>query len=490
MNDRSWPINASTVEELYRLGISLLEQKRFDEAAKILGQAYALSPNHPGAGIKFATALINKGDAAQAVKILSPIALGHPHLVEAHGMLGNAYALSGQWESAVAAFQRAVELAPNLAVAHFGLGSALANQGKISQAIAAFRSALRLNYQAAHCNLGVALLLTGFFDEAAAELNHAMAFNPNDAVAHWNHALLNLLRGDWGRAWPEYEWRWRWNQFPSRRRQFTQPMWRGEELGGKTILLHAEQGFGDTIQLVRYLPLVSSRGAKVVVECQDELLPIFQRLPGDYRWVRFGQELPAFDVHCPLASLPMVFGTTLQTIPEQTPPLGAADDRIALWRERMGPTDARPRVGICWAGNATFNGDHTRSVKLEQLHDLLAIEKFKFFSLQKGVPAERIQEIGFDKRLIDLGSEFNDFADTAAVIALCDLIVTTDTSVPHLAGAMDKNVWVMLQYVPDWRWLLDREDSPWYPSARLFRQTALGDWDGVIARVARALANM
>jgi hypothetical protein len=466
------------------------DRSTIPQAAESLRELRSAPPDDVVTALKLGKALLNQRNPAGAIEILAPIAHQHPHLPEVAGSLANAYMLVGDFTNAAAAFSRAIAAAPNLAVAHFGLGSAMASQHKIPQAIAAFRAALRLNYPAAHCNLGVALVMTGAFDEAASELQQAIALNPNDAVAHWNHALLKLLRGDWPAAWPEYEWRWRWNQFPSLRRDFKQPMWRGQDLHGQTLLLHAEQGFGDTIQLIRFLPLVKNRGAKIIVECQAEFLPLFQQLPGDLHWLRAGDELPPFDLHCPLASLPLIFSTTLQTIPQQSPPLVAPADRVAHWRQRMGATDRRLRVGICWAGNSTFNGDHTRSVCLEQLRTILETPGIEFYSLQKGSPAVRIRQMGLDERLTDLGSDFRDFADTAAAISLCDLIITTDTSVPHLAGAMGKAVWVMLQFVPDWRWLLDRQDSPWYPSARLFRQAALGDWDGVISRVAKALTNM
>ncbi len=433
---------------------------------------------------------VRHADVAGAIETLSSIAMAHPYLAEAHGMLGNAYAAAGEWEQAVSAFGRVLAIIPNLAVGHFALGSALAQLGRTSDAITAFRGALRLNYPPAHCNLGVALLLSGEFDAAADELAKAIAINPDDAVAHWNRALLLLLRGDWAAAWPEYEWRWRWNQFPSRPRNFRQPQWQGEEMAGRTILLHAEQGFGDTIQFIRYLPLVAARGPKIVVEIQPELLPLFRQLPGDQKWVCCGEVLPEFDRHCPLASLPGLFGTTPQTIPRQSPPLRADEQRIAFWRERMGPTSGKLRVGIAWAGRTTFNGDRTRSLQLEQLREVLAIGNIEFCSLQYGPPSQRIHDLGFDDRLIDLGSHFRDFADTAAVMSLCDLIITTDTSVPHLAGAMGRPVWVMLQYVPDWRWMLDREDSPWYPTARLMRQESAGNWDLVVARVVQSLSRL
>jgi tetratricopeptide (TPR) repeat protein len=493
MNDRTTIVGANraaTPGQLFQLGLSLLQQKRFADAAAVLRQAHAALPDQPAIALKLGVALMYKGDLPQAREILSRVVVQLPDVVEAHGMLANVHGLSAQWEDAAQSFRRVIELSPNLPAAHFGLGSSLANLGKTTESISAFRNALRLNYPAAHCNLGVALLLTGQFKEAENELRAAIVFNPNDAVAHWNLALLLLLQGNWPQAWPEYEWRWQWNQFPSPRRNFRQPQWRGQKLPGQTLFLHAEQGFGDTLQFIRYLPLVRDACAKIVVECQPELLALLKSLPGNWHWIAQGEEPPAFDCHCPLASLPGIFETTPQNIPPQNPPPRPAQDRLEKWREKMGPPTGKPRIGIAWAGNSNFFGDRTRSLKLDQLRDILSLEKFQFISLQKGPAAEQIHEMGFAERLLDLGSQFNDFADTAAVMSMCDLILTTDTSVPHLAGAMGRPLWVMLQYVPDWRWLLDRDDSPWYPSARLFRQKTLYDWDEVIARVTQSLDSL
>jgi tetratricopeptide (TPR) repeat protein len=443
---------------------------------------------NPSAALAQAAGLMEQRKYAGAIELIKSVLRQFPHLPEGHGLLGKAYALSGQMRPAAAAFEKTVQLAPHLGVAHFGLGTALAHQGKTSESIAPFRNALRCKYSPAHCNLGVALALTGEFAEAAAELRKAIALNPDDAAAHWNYAILKLFQGEWRDGWLEYEWRWRWNLFPSARRNFKQAAWRGEDVEGRILLLHAEQGFGDTIQFIRYLPLVAARGAKIIIECQPELIKLFKQTSGDYEWVGAGAALPAFDVHCPLASLPGLLGTTPQTIPAYDPPLAAPPERVEFWREKVGVSNGRRRVGMAWAGRPTFVGDQTRSMHLQQLHQLLAIEGIEFISLQKGAAAAQIAQVGADARVIDVGSKCRDFADTAAVMSLCDLIITTDTSIPHLAGAMGRPVWLMLQYVPDWRWLMGREDSPWYPSGRLFRQTKLGDWNGVVARVAGAIA--
>jgi hypothetical protein len=258
----------------------------------------------------------------------------------------------------------------------------------------------------------------------------------------------------------------------------------------RTILLHTEQGFGDAIQFIRYLPLVAQRGGKIIVECPAELQRLFRTIAGSCQIAVRGQPLPAFDLHCPLLSLPRLFGTTLDNIPKTVPYLSPEPALVDAWNRTLGAADGRLRVGLAWAGNPRFKADRTRSLNLQQLAPLAATRGVKFYSLQKGPAGEQAKNPPVGLEWVDLGPELNDFADTAAVMSLMDLILTTDTSVPHLAGALGRPVWVMLQFVPHFCWLLEREDSPWYPTMRLFRQDSRGDWDRVITRAVEALSQM
>jgi hypothetical protein len=289
--------------------------------------------------------------------------------------------------------------------------------------------------------------------------------------------------GDFNRGWEKNEWRWETRQARSNKRNFAHPQWTGrEDIAGKTILLHAEQGFGDTIQFCRYVPRVVARARGVILEVQKPLHELMSALPSTAQIVSRGEPLPDFDIHCPLLSLPLAFGTRLESIPSTTPYLQAPTHALQHWEKSLGPPD-RLRIGICWAGNANFRGDLNRSIGLSPMLPLLENADVQFFSIQKDLRAGDAEILQTKSQITHLGKQIETFSDTAAIISLMDLVISSDTSIVHLAGALGKPVWILLQYVPDWRWLLGREDSPWYPTARLFRQDATRQWDNVIARV-------
>ncbi len=270
-------------------------------------------------------------------------------------------------------------------------------------------------------------------------------------------------------------------------RNIAQPQWNGESLDGKTILLHAEQGFGDTLQFIRYAPQVAKRGGSVIVECPIELSTILRGVEGINRIITKGDSWPSYDVQSSIMSLPLIFGTTPDTIPSQ-PYLSVPPDRIAAWRERLGNPDARHRVGIVWAGRPEHKNDRRRSMRLDQFAPLTEIKSANFFTLQKGPAAAQAATPPPGMSLIDFTSDLHDFVETAALITNLDLVICVDTSIAHLAGAIGKPVWLLLPHAPDWRWMLNRTDTPWYPTMRLFRQPSPGDWPAVMADVTRALA--
>jgi hypothetical protein len=297
-----------------------------------------------------------------------------------------------------------------------------------------------------------------------------------------------LQQGRLLEGWEEYEWRWQLKEFPTPKRPFQYEQsdrrrWRGEDLAGRTILLHAEQGVGDTIQFLRYVPLVAARGGKVILEIQRELRRLVQNIPGAQQVIIAGDELPDFQLHCPLMSLPLAFGTTLETIPADIPYLHADPGDVEKWRERLGD-QSRMRIGLAWAGNPAHKKNAERSIDASLLAPLASVANVQYHSLL----AMPLPKLPAGLIVTDHSNELHDFADTAALIANLDLVIAVDTAVAHLAGAMGKKVWTMVSYFPDWRWMDDREDSPWYPTLRLFRQKAPGDWASVIARVARALS--
>jgi hypothetical protein len=293
------------------------------------------------------------------------------------------------------------------------------------------------------------------------------------------------VTGDFERGWPEYEWRWREEQVGTHKRAFAQPLWLGEEpIAGKVILLHAEQGLGDTLHFVRYAKRVKALGARVIVEAQAPLQSALEGMEGIDQVVAYGAPLPPFDLHCPLLSLPLAFRTDLSSIPADVPYIRPNDALVTRWQERLG-TQTRLRVGIAWSGNPNHLNDHNRSIPLEELLPRLS-DSFEWVSIQKFIRADE-QALLAESNVRHFGDEIKDFADTAALLQCLDVVVSVDTSVAHLAGAVGRPIWIMVPYLPDWRWLLERDDNPWYPTARLFRQTHAGEWSDVFDRIEAAL---
>jgi hypothetical protein len=339
---------------------------------------------------------------------------------------------------------------------------------------------------AAHANLGNALLVLGRLDEASAAYDRALELEPDAPGLRKNRALLWLLQGKYREGWEEYEWRWKCEELPER--DFGRPLWDGSPLDGKTIVLHCEQGIGDTLQFIRYARLVEQRVGRVVVSCPKVLTPLLARAAKIERTVDDGQ-WPAFDVHAPLMSLPRIFGTTLETIPASTPYLEADWQLVEHWRQKLSSLSGF-KVGIAWQGNPAFCFDRSRSVSLSQFAPLADVPGVVLISLQKGFGSEQVASLEGRFQVAELGPGLDQtgaFIDTAAVMRNLDLVITSDTAVPHLAGALGVKVWLATPFAPDWRWLLERDDSPWYPTMRLFRQHRRGDWHDVFKRIAEAL---
>jgi hypothetical protein len=310
---------------------------------------------------------------------------------------------------------------------------------------------------------------------------------PDFADAHYNEAHSRLLTGDLRRGFEKFEWRWEIEPYAGFKREFAQPQWVGtEEIAGKTILLHAADGFGDTLHLCRYTPLVAAWGAHVILEVQKSLQELMGSLAGGAQVLARGDPLPEFDLQCPLLSLPRAFGTELATIPSATPYLFVPPPRADSWNARLGPPH-RPRIGLAWSGDPTHSNDRNRSIALDRLLPLVNGVDATFVSVQREVRPGDAAVLRSRSDILHFGAELKDFSDTAALISNLDLVVSVDTSVAHIAGALAKPVWILLTFLPDWRWLLDREDSPWYPTARLFRQDDTRRWDGVIPRVRAVL---
>jgi tetratricopeptide (TPR) repeat protein len=475
---------------MHSLGVIAHQVGRNDVAVDLIRRAIALNPNNAKAHNNLGNVLTDKGQLDEAIAALRQAIALNPNLPEAHSNLGSVLRDKGQLDEAIAACRQAIGLRGNYAEAHNNLGNALKDKGQLDEAIAAFRQAIALNPNSpeAYSNLGYALKENGQLDDAIAACRQAIALSPNFAEAHHNLSLTLLARGDFQPGWEEYEWRWKCKDFPSPPRNFAQPPWDGCPLEGRTLLLYAEQGLGDGLQFIRYVLLASQRGGKIIVECQAELQRLFQAMAGRCQIVARGQPLPGFDLHCPLLSLPHVFRTDLANVPKIVPYLHADAEDARRWQHRLAEHSELVKVGLAWAGNPAHKNNHNRSIPLARMAPLGQAPGARFFSLQKGEAAAETQTPPPGMELVDWTEELKDFADTAALIANLDLVIAVDTAVVHLAGAMGKPVWTLLPYVPDWRWLLERQDSPWYPTMRLFRQPSSGDWDSVITRVADALS--
>ena len=394
----------------------------------------------------------------------------------------------GRFDEALAQYDAVLAAQPSHAETHFNRGTTLAKLGRQHDAIAAYDRALALrpNYVKALTNRGIALQACNRHQESLANLGQVLAIDKDNADAHHNEGLALLTLGDYRRGFEKYEWRWQRSGMPPRRR-LGKPLWLGEyPLGRKTILLHAEQGLGDTIHFARYAPLLARTGAKVVLEVQPELTRLLARVEGVAGVVARGEPLPDFDVHCPVGSLPRALRTEPASIPADVPYLTASAERIAKWRGRIEALPS-PRIALAWAGSAAHANDRNRSLALSRLAPLFALEGASFVSIQRELRSEDAELLARTPRLTHIGDELDDFEDTAAVAALVDVVISVDTSVVHLAGAMGRPTWILVPFCPDWRWMLEREDSPWYPTARLFRQPTLGDWDSVVGRVKDAL---
>jgi len=469
------------------LGQAQYALKRPADALQSFDKARALAPEDVDILYQHANALLALDRPREALAELEIVLARKPQHFEARLNSGLAQAKLENLERALADFESALALVPQHPVAHFNRGVVLIKLGRYDEAAAANERAVAAapDYVAAWLNRGMALAQLRRFEEAIASYGEVLARRKDNADAHFNRALALLTIGDYRHGFEDYEWRWCRTGVATPKNRGRR-LWLGEfPLAGKTILLHAEQGLGDTIQFARYAPLIAAQGAKVVLEVQPELKSLLSRLDGVRAVVARGEAPPPFDVHCPLGSLPLARKTELPVVPAQIPYLSAERTHLQKWSARIEKLP-RPRIALAWAGNPAHDNDRNRSIALSTLAPLLA-KPASFISIQRDVRNADAAQLAATTQLTHLGGALADFNDTAAVLALCDLLITVDTAPAHLAGAMGRPVWVLVPFAPDWRWMLDGKITPWYPSARVFRQSDLADWNAVIARVAAAL---
>jgi len=469
---------------------ALRQLGRTNEAIESYQQAVICDPDNATFRLHLGDALLELGRAngallcVDAALRLSP---GDPAILHSRGLALQALK---RFDEALDSFDAVLALAPGHVEGMLNRGNVFQDMGRIDEALHCYDTILKRQGDAAPIwnNRGNALEAARRDDEALDCYARAIALDPDYAVAHWNRALLDLQYGRLAQGWSGYEWRWKNEHLTvyRQKRAFAQPLWLGTDaLEGRTILLFAEQGLGDTLQFCRYVPLVAARGARVILEVQRPLVGLLQKLEGVDRIIMRGEAPPNFDYQCPMMSLPLAFGTELESIPSGRPYLAPDDAIVSKWRARLGP-HGRPRVGLVWSGNRTHANDQNRSIPFAALAGLLELD-CQFVSLQKEY-REQDRAALDASGVLRMEEHLDDFSDTAALCELIDVVISVDTSVAHLAGALGKPLWLMLPHVADWRWLTERSDTPWYPSARLFRQTHKGDWEGVIEAVRAELA--
>ncbi len=495
---RSKPDDASAYSNL---GVIFKDQGQVDDALVCYRNALHLDPNYVDALSNLGNLLKDLRRLTEAIDCYRQALRIDPNHVTSLYNLGIALKEQGNIEEALACCHTALKLDALHARSHHHLGDILRDEGKLAEAVLSYRESIRIDprYADAHNNLGSALFKQGFYDDGTAAYEKAMELEPGHAVARFNRAIIWLLLGNLAKGWPDYEFRFK--EPGTTPRVFAEPRWDGGPLAGKTILLYAEQGLGDTLHFIRYAAALKKMSAgqapvTVIFETQPSLLAVLQNVAGVDVLVPRGQPLPRFDVQAPLMSLPGIMQTTFTDIPGEFPYVYARPRLVEHWRQELakipGPEALKPfTVGIVWQGSLTHKDDRFRSFSLKHFEKLARVPGVRLVSLQKGPGCEQLAALPFP--VVDLGDRLDaeaPFIDTAALLTILDLVITVDSAVAHLAGALGVRTWVALSLVPDWRWLLDRSDSPWYPSLRLFRQTRLGAWDEVFDRMASELTNL
>jgi tetratricopeptide (TPR) repeat protein len=491
---RALSLKADYPQACNNMAIVLHKTGRHDEAAEKCRQALALDPNFAQAHCTMGFILQHERKFDLAVKSYQKALTLNPRFAEAYNHLALLFNAQHLYNKAIDACAKALQLLPGYAEVHNTMGMTFKNMNQFAEAAQCYRRAISIdpNFIEAHYNLGNCLKKIGRCDEAIENYSRAIQLKPDFAAAHWNRSFAFLLTGRLAQGWQGYDWRLkpqcRVYTYPHR---YDKSRWSGEPFVGKRLLVHYEQGLGDCIQFVRYLPMIKSRGGTVLLEVPKPLMPLFHELPGIDELVEASMERKVsadFDYYCPLLDLPRIFETTLNTVPAAVPYIHPDPAKVARWRRMLdGPGF---KVGIVWAGSPTHGDDANRSCSIECFSPLAEIEGIKLYSLQKGAAAEQLNISSLTGKVRDLASHLEDFADTAAAVTNLDLIISVDTAVLHLAGAMAKPVWALIPFSPDWRWMLERSDSPWYPTAVLFRQKRFGDWENVFRNVCEQLKEL
>jgi len=476
----------SQTDQLTGLALQHHQAGKLVEARALYLKILNQTPNHPIAPHMLGLIALAGDQLNEAAQYFEQALIANPNNSDAHGNLGLAFMGLGRIKEAARALEYAVSIDPTDSVALFNLGLTYSDLGRLEEAQKAYEKALAQDPQQVKTlnNLGNVLWDRGMLDEAEQRYENALALEPDNAEVHKTIGFLQLLRGDFAKGWENYAWRLKEADCPLQEINYPQPQWQGEDLEGKTILVYHEQGLGDVIQFVRYLPLLKGRGARVLFEVQAPLYDLMVASDLAHMVFKTGETPPAFDCHIPLLELPRIFGTDLDTIPSATPYLTVPGEKVREWQGRLA-ADGGFKVGIVWTGNPIVASNPKRSIDPHLLKPLGQIPGVSLYSLQVGRDSEAQQVFG--GAITDLSPLLKDYTETAAAIMNLDLIVSTCTSPIHMAGALGRPCWALLCKWPDWRWLIDRGDCPWYPSMQLYRQQEAGDWSDTIEQVRNAL---
>ena len=513
-------IQENNFDALQLLGALFAQVKKYPQAIKFLSKAIIVDPNHAGCfsnlGISFqklrrleealssydkaislqadyAEAYSNRGAVLQELKRFDEALSSYDKAISIKGDYAEAFNSRGtvleelkRLEEALSSYHKAISINKDFTESYYNRGNVLHKLKRLEEALSSYDKSISLHedYAEAYSNRGTVLEELKRLDEALSSYEKAISINKDYAEAYWNSSICYLLAGNFNEGWARYEWRWQSKSISKTAgiRKFSQPLWLGTEvLKDQTIFLYAEQGLGDTIQFSRYVSLVAGLGAKVVLEVQPSLVKLLSYLEGISQIISKGDKLPNFDYQCPLMSLPLAFKTELKTIPSVSKNISTDEKKVEKWQAILGEK-TKPRVGIVWSGAVNHKNDLQRSLKLSQLITHLPSD-YEYLSLQKEISDVDKEVLIECCKIKHFGDDLKDFTDTAALCELIDIVISVDTSVAHLAGTLGKNTWILLPYSPDWRWLLDRNDSPWYSSVKLYRQEKINDWESVLVNI-------
>jgi FkbM family methyltransferase len=483
--------NSDSPRGHYFLGIIYNYLNNPEQAEIHFNKSLLANPNDAEVYLGLGLNQLEQGKTENAIKCFEKSLRLNPHHAEAYIALGNVYLQKNSLPEALRNYENALTLQTDHAEALKGVAIVLNRQGRFQESFDMYERILSLNTDKAEIYLcmGNALKAKGDFEAAIGYYHKALSLEPDNPKAHLFIGLIHLLQGKFDPGWNEYEWRWKADPLVKQKDRYTMPLWDGRSLGGKTLLLHSEQGYGDSIHFIRYIRMLKGKGGRVLLEAPESLRRLFEGIPDIHHIITKGDTLPSADFHASLLHLPRIFQTDLHTIPAEIPYLSINQEDIEKWKDRLNNYPGL-KVGIVWAGSPHHKKDHLRSLSLPMIQAFLEVPNVTFFSFQVGERADDLKQYDFCKNVQDISPELSDFAETGAVLHSVDLLISVDTSVAHLAGALGRPVWTLLPFIPDWRWLMEREDSPWYPSMRLFRQNNRAEWEPVINRVATELRRL